>query len=131
MASERSREPEVLREQVREGYTRIVQDRPDAARADEAARRVGYSDEQLEAVPEGANLGVGCGNPTAIDTLEPGETVVDLGSGAGMGAFPSSSTQRIPSRRHARADTTVRRYSHRVKQEQENMSFPRLVENTR
>jgi arsenite methyltransferase len=87
MASERSREPEVLREQVREGYTRIVQDRPDAARADEAARRVGYSDEQLEAVPEGANLGVGCGNPTAIDTLEPGETVVDLGSGAGMDAF--------------------------------------------
>ncbi len=38
-------------------------------------------------MPEGANLGVGCGNPTAIDTLRPGETVVDLGSGAGMDSF--------------------------------------------
>jgi len=38
-------------------------------------------------VPEGTNLGVGCGNPTAIDALQPGETVVDLGSGAGMDSF--------------------------------------------
>ena len=87
MATQRSQEPEALREQVREGYTRIVQESPDAERADEAARRIGYSDEQLEGVPEGANLGVGCGNPTAIDTLRPGETIVDLGSGAGMDAF--------------------------------------------
>jgi SAM-dependent methyltransferase len=50
-------------------------------------RRIGYDEEQLAAVPEGANLGLGCGNPTAIDALRPGETVVDLGSGAGMDAF--------------------------------------------
>ncbi|MAE97386.1 MAG: arsenite S-adenosylmethyltransferase [Deltaproteobacteria bacterium] len=87
MTSLRSNEPETLRDQVREGYTRIVQDAPDAARADEAARRLGYDEDQLRAVPEGANLGVGCGNPTAIDALKPGETVVDLGSGAGMDAF--------------------------------------------
>jgi ubiquinone/menaquinone biosynthesis C-methylase UbiE len=72
---------------VREGYTRIVRESPDAARADSTARSMGYSDDQLEQVPEGANLGVGCGNPTAIDALRPGETVVDLGSGAGMDVF--------------------------------------------
>ena len=71
---------------VREGYTRVARE-SDAERADEAARRIGYRADQLEAVPEGANLGVGCGNPTAIDALRPGETVVDLGSGAGMDAF--------------------------------------------
>ncbi len=85
--AQRSHDPDVLRDQVREGYTQIVTNAPDAGRADEAARRIGYSDEQLEQVPEGANLGVGCGNPTAIDTLKPGETVLDLGSGAGMDAF--------------------------------------------
>jgi SAM-dependent methyltransferase len=59
----------------------------DAERARKAGQRLGYSEEQLDAVPEGSNLGVGCGNPTAIDTLRPGETVVDLGSGAGFDAF--------------------------------------------
>ena len=85
----RPRDPEQVRELVREGYTRVVQQRADsdAGQADAAARRIGYSEDQLEAVPEGANLGVGCGNPTAIDRLRPGETVVDLGSGAGMDAF--------------------------------------------
>jgi SAM-dependent methyltransferase len=76
-----------LREQVREGYTRVAESMDDAERADALARNVGYDDEQLSAVPEGANLGVGCGNPTAIDALKPGETVVDLGSGAGMDSF--------------------------------------------
>jgi SAM-dependent methyltransferase len=85
----RPQEPGALRERVREGYTQVVQERDasDAVRADQTARRIGYSDDQLQAVPEGANLGVGCGNPTAIDTLRPGEVVVDLGSGAGMDAF--------------------------------------------
>jgi SAM-dependent methyltransferase len=84
----RPEDADQLRELVREGYTRVAQQQgEDAERADATARRSGYSDEQLEAAPEGANLGVGCGNPTAIDRLRPGETVVDLGSGAGMDAF--------------------------------------------
>jgi len=45
---------------------------------------MGYSAAELEAVPEGANLGLGCGNPQAIAALRPGEVVVDLGSGAGF-----------------------------------------------
>jgi len=53
----------------------------------ETARELGYSTEELEAVAEGANLGVGCGNPTAIANLDEGETVVDLGSGAGFDCF--------------------------------------------
>jgi SAM-dependent methyltransferase len=48
---------------------------------------LGYSKEQIDALPEGANLGLGCGNPTAIDSLRPGEVVVDLGSGAGIDVF--------------------------------------------
>jgi SAM-dependent methyltransferase len=48
------------------------------------ARGIGYSDEELAAVPEGANLGLGCGNPLAIAAMKAGETVVDLGSGAGF-----------------------------------------------
>jgi arsenite methyltransferase len=85
----RSQDADELREEVRKGYTRVVEtlDASDAERSREIGRRIGYSDEDLEAAPEGANLGVGCGNPTAIDALRPGETVVDLGSGAGMDSF--------------------------------------------
>ncbi len=82
-----AQEADALRDQVREGYTRIAESLDDAERADALARRIGYDDEQLDVVPEGANLGVGCGNPTAIDALRPGEIVVDLGSGAGMDSF--------------------------------------------
>jgi SAM-dependent methyltransferase len=46
--------------------------------------KMGYSDEELRAVPEGANLGLGCGNPQAIAALKPGEVLIDLGSGAGF-----------------------------------------------
>jgi ubiquinone/menaquinone biosynthesis C-methylase UbiE len=46
--------------------------------------RLGYSTEDLQAVPDGANLGLGCGNPQAIASLRPGEVLVDLGSGAGF-----------------------------------------------
>ena len=51
------------------------------------ARAMGYSDADLAAVPDGANLGLGCGNPQAIAALQPGETVIDLGSGAGFDCF--------------------------------------------
>jgi arsenite methyltransferase len=48
---------------------------------------IGYSDEQKAAVPEGADLGLGCGNPLAYAAARPGETVLDLGSGAGIDCF--------------------------------------------
>jgi SAM-dependent methyltransferase len=51
------------------------------------AQRLGYSDTDTAAVPDGANLGLGCGNPLAIASLRPGQTVLDLGSGAGFDAF--------------------------------------------
>ena len=51
------------------------------------ARRMGYSERELAAVPDGANLGLGCGNPQAIAALKPGEVVIDLGSGAGFDCF--------------------------------------------
>jgi SAM-dependent methyltransferase len=60
-----------------------------AATASEAwtSRDLGYSAEDLSAVPEGADLVLGCGNPQAIAALRPGETVLDLGSGAGIDCF--------------------------------------------
>jgi len=48
---------------------------------------MGYSKEDLESAPEGANMGLGCGNPVALASLKPGETVVDLGSGGGFDCF--------------------------------------------
>ncbi len=51
------------------------------------SRRMGYSDAEMFAVPEGANLGLGCGNPQAIAALRPGEVLIDLGSGAGFDCF--------------------------------------------
>lgn len=55
--------------------------------APELSQQMGYSLEEMQAVPEGANLGLGCGNPQAIAALQPGEIVLDLGSGAGFDAF--------------------------------------------
>lgn len=51
------------------------------------SEQLGYSEEELNAVPEGANLGLGCGNPQAIASLKNGETVLDLGSGGGFDCF--------------------------------------------
>ena len=51
------------------------------------AQALGYSAEQTSAIPEGANLGLGCGNPLAMASLKAGQTVLDLGSGAGFDAF--------------------------------------------
>jgi len=49
--------------------------------------KLGYSGQELGSIPEGADLGLGCGNPTALASLNPGETVLDLGSGAGIDCF--------------------------------------------
>jgi SAM-dependent methyltransferase len=54
------------------------------------ARSLGYSEEELNVIPEEANLGLGCGNPTALATLHEGEVVLDLGSGAGFDCFLAS-----------------------------------------
>ena len=51
------------------------------------SRAVGYNEEELASVPEGANLDLGCGNPTALASLKKGEAVLDLGSGAGFDCF--------------------------------------------
>jgi len=55
--------------------------------ADTKSLEMGYSEAELAAVPEGANLGLGCGNPQAVASMRPGEVVVDLGSGAGFDCF--------------------------------------------
>ena len=54
---------------------------------DVASRAIGYSDKDLGAIPQGANMGLGCGNPTAMASLKKGEVVLDLGSGGGIDCF--------------------------------------------
>jgi arsenite methyltransferase len=63
---------------------------PAASGVDAKASAMGYSEAELDAVPEGANLGLGCGNPQAIAALRPGEVLVDLGSGAGFDCLLAS-----------------------------------------
>jgi arsenite methyltransferase len=58
-----------------------------APTAQDIGKSIGYSEEDMAAVPEGANLGLGCGNPVALASLKEGETVLDLGSGAGFDCF--------------------------------------------
>jgi len=55
--------------------------------AGDIGKKIGYTDKELETVPEGANLGLGCGNPVALASLKEGETILDLGSGAGFDCF--------------------------------------------
>ncbi|MEO0080791.1 MAG: arsenite methyltransferase [candidate division WOR-3 bacterium] len=90
--------PEDIRKSVREGYARVARNAgsccgPGASCCDgavtaaEVSRSIGYSPEEISSVPDGASLGLGCGNPTALVSLRPGETVLDLGSGAGFDCF--------------------------------------------
>ena len=75
-----------IREAVRRRYAGIAEDgAPNEATG--MAHAVGYSESDLAAVPEGANLGLGCGNPVALASLREGEVVLDLGAGAGFDAF--------------------------------------------
>jgi SAM-dependent methyltransferase len=55
-----------------------------------ASRVSGYSEQQLDEIPDGANLGLGCGNPVALAVIRQGDVVLDLGSGAGMDCFLAS-----------------------------------------
>ncbi len=86
---------ERIHEEVREGYSRVAEQGCGCscgADAEEISGRIGYTSEEMESVPEGANLGLGCGNPVALANLVPGETVLDLGSGAGFDAFIAART---------------------------------------
>src|SRR5262245_27748276 len=91
-----------VRQFVRERYGKVAQDlgtvgsgccAPSCCSSEskevaaETSQVTGYSLEEIKVVPEGANLGLGCGNPEAIAALKHGETVLDLGSGAGFDAF--------------------------------------------
>jgi len=60
---------------------------PSTLTPDQVARAIGYAGSELSGVPGGANMGLSCGNPTAIASLKPGEVVLDLGSGGGFDCF--------------------------------------------
>jgi ubiquinone/menaquinone biosynthesis C-methylase UbiE len=95
-------EKEEIRKVVREGYGRIAKQGSScctseksccgsAPSAQDIGRKIGYSEEELKAVPGGANLGLGCGNPIALASLKQGDVVLDLGSGAGFDCFLAAS----------------------------------------
>jgi arsenite methyltransferase len=90
---------ELTRQKVRDGYSQIAQQGNErrgggksccgssAPEAEKLAKYIGYSAEELAALPEGANMGLSCGNPNALAALQPGEVVLDLGSGGGFDLF--------------------------------------------
>ncbi len=79
-----------IRETVRKNYSEIVNNKTSCCGSNSscdpktASGKMGYDSEVLGSVPDDANLGLGCGNPTALAELQLGETVVDLGAGAGL-----------------------------------------------
>ena len=83
---------------VKERYARVAEQNGSCcsslccgtSKPKEISRKIGYTDEELEAVPLGSNLGLGCGNPTALASIKAGEIVLDLGSGAGFDCFLAS-----------------------------------------
>src|SRR5437879_8908276 len=93
---------ETVRSKVRDSYAKIAQNPstgccgPHVAcgsAAEHSARlasELGYKAEELAALPDGANLGLSCGNPGAMAALQPGEVVLDLGSGGGFDVFIAS-----------------------------------------
>jgi len=91
-------ERKAIKEIVKEGYGKIVKQGGSCCGpassccgsvdlAQDISKKIGYTEEELKAAPEGANLGLGCGNPVALASLHEGETVLDLGSGAGFDSF--------------------------------------------
>jgi len=86
-----------IKKVVRDGYAKIAKQGGfccstksccgSANAAEGISKSVGYSADEMNAVPEGANLGLGCGNPVALASLKEGDVVLDLGSGAGFDAF--------------------------------------------
>ena len=87
---------EATRQAVRESYGKIAEEGGSCCASNgccggrdaaQVSRNVGYDDADLAAVPDGANLGLGCGNPVALAGLHEGEEVLDLGSGAGFDCF--------------------------------------------
>jgi SAM-dependent methyltransferase len=91
------RKSDEIKKIVRDGYAKAVTQKTSCCssgsccgstnQAQSISKKVGYSDAEMDAVPEGANLGFGCGNPVAIASLKEGDVVLDLGSGAGFDAF--------------------------------------------
>ena len=87
-----------LKNAVKESYSRVVKNAGSccssgccgSVKPQQISKKVGYTDEQIRAVPEGSNLGLGCGNPIAFASLKEGEIVLDLGSGAGFDCFLAS-----------------------------------------
>jgi len=86
---------EEIKKFVKERYSRIAKKGDSCCSACgpcgtdviEQAKRIGYSEEELKNIPESALMGLGCGNPTALADLKEGETVLDLGAGAGIDVF--------------------------------------------
>ncbi len=82
---------ESIRQTVRQEYSKIAQGQSSccggASDPEKFAEAIGYSRQELQFLPEGANMGLSCGNPTALADLKPGQVVLDLGSGGGLDVF--------------------------------------------